>query len=176
MGQTRRRAGWALALVPLVLVLAGCSSGGGGSGAGHDQSATATLKSAGGTVQSAMKSYLRAWAAAPSSRAPSCASRQQIAQLGEQDPHLRQRAGHRPRVHRATGGPDHHANEAQTLANSLEILGDAQPTQANYNQVLNTFNVNSAITQLQGDVTRLAGSLGSDRLARAQSGTSASSP
>ena len=32
-------------------------------------------------------------------------------------------------------------NEAQTLANSLEILGDAQPTQANYNQVLNTFNV-----------------------------------
>ena len=51
-------------------------------------------------------------------------------------------------------------NAAQTLANSLEILGDAQPTQANYNQVLNTFNVNSAITQLQGDVTTLAGSLG----------------
>ena len=51
-------------------------------------------------------------------------------------------------------------NAAQTLANSLEILGDAQPTQANYNQVLNTFNVNSAITQLQGDVTTLAGALG----------------
>ena len=51
-------------------------------------------------------------------------------------------------------------NEAQLLANSLEILGDAQPTRANYNQVLNTFNVNSAITQLQGDVTTLAGSLG----------------
>ena len=51
-------------------------------------------------------------------------------------------------------------NSAQTLANSLEILGDAQPTQANYDQVLNTFNVNAAITQLQGDVTTLAGSLG----------------
>ena len=51
-------------------------------------------------------------------------------------------------------------NEAQLLANSLEILGDAQPTQANYNQVLNTFNVNSAIAQLQGDVTKLAGALG----------------
>jgi hypothetical protein len=48
---------------------------------------------------------------------------------------------------------------AQTLANSLEILGDAQPTQANYNQVLNTFNVNAAITALQSHVTKLAGSL-----------------
>ena len=51
-------------------------------------------------------------------------------------------------------------NSAQTLANSLEILGDAQPTQANYNQVLNTFNVNTAITALQGDVSTLAGALG----------------
>ena len=49
---------------------------------------------------------------------------------------------------------------AQTLANSLEILGDAQPTQANYNQVLNTFNVNSAITELQSDVTKLGGTIG----------------
>ncbi len=49
---------------------------------------------------------------------------------------------------------------AQTLANSLEILGDAQPTQANYNQVLNTFNIASAIHQLQGDVTTLNGQLG----------------
>jgi hypothetical protein len=50
-------------------------------------------------------------------------------------------------------------NQAQSLANSLEILGDAQPTQANYNQVLNTFNVNAAIAQLQGDVSKLATSL-----------------
>ena len=63
-------------------------------------------------------------------------------------------------------------NDAQTLANSLEILGDAQPTQANYDQVLNTFNVNAAITQLQGDVTQAA------RRGRpvTYSGTSASSP
>jgi hypothetical protein len=49
---------------------------------------------------------------------------------------------------------------AQTLANSLEILGDAQPTQANYDQVLNTFDVHSAITQLHSDVANLGGSLG----------------
>ena len=80
-----------------------------------------------------------------------------------QDPRLRQ-----PARRAATASPRRRRtstttrNAAQTLANSLEILGDAQPTQANYDQVLNTFNVNSAITQLQGDVTTLAGSLGSD--------------
>lgn len=46
---------------------------------------------------------------------------------------------------------------AQTLANSLEILGDAEPTQSNYDQVLNTFNVSSAIGQLQGAVRTIDG-------------------
>jgi hypothetical protein len=61
---------------------------------------------------------------------------------------------------------------AQTLANSSETPGHAQPTLANYDQVLNTFSGNSAITRLQSD----------GRLARPvttvppQSGTSASSP
>ena len=50
-------------------------------------------------------------------------------------------------------------NAAQTLANSLEILGDAQPTQANYDQVLNTFNVNSALGQLEGAVQKVNGDL-----------------
>lgn len=52
-------------------------------------------------------------------------------------------------------------NSAQTLANSLEILGDAQPTQANYNQVLNTFDLNGAISQLRGEVQKLDRALGS---------------
>jgi hypothetical protein len=51
-------------------------------------------------------------------------------------------------------------NSAQTLANSLEILGDAQPTQTNYDQVLNTFDLNGAIAQLRGDVQKLDGALG----------------
>jgi hypothetical protein len=51
-------------------------------------------------------------------------------------------------------------NSAQTLANSLEILGDAQPTQANYNQVLNTFDLNGAIAQLRADVQKLDRALG----------------
>ena len=46
-------------------------------------------------------------------------------------------------------------NSAQLLANSMEILGDAQPNQANYNQVLNTFNVNNAISSLQSAVAKV---------------------
>ena len=51
-------------------------------------------------------------------------------------------------------------NSAQTLANSLEILGDAQPTQANYDKVRNTFDVDAAITGLQRDVSKVQHSLG----------------
>ena len=46
-------------------------------------------------------------------------------------------------------------DSAQTLANSLEILGDAQPTQSNYNQVLNTFDLNGALGQLKSAVATL---------------------
>jgi hypothetical protein len=51
-------------------------------------------------------------------------------------------------------------NDAQTLANSLEILGDAQPTQSNYNQVLNTYNLNGAIDALRSAVSKLNGAVG----------------
>ena len=51
-------------------------------------------------------------------------------------------------------------NASQTLANSLEILGDAQPTQANYDQVRNTFDVNGAITALQKAVAKVDSELG----------------
>jgi hypothetical protein len=51
-------------------------------------------------------------------------------------------------------------NDAQTLANSMEILGDAQPTQSNYDQVLNTFDVQGAIAQLQRAASKLNAALG----------------
>jgi hypothetical protein len=51
-------------------------------------------------------------------------------------------------------------NQAQTLANSLEILGDAQPTQQNYDQVLNTFSVPSALSQLRTAVMKVQHDLG----------------
>jgi len=44
---------------------------------------------------------------------------------------------------------------AQDLANSFEILGDAEPTQANYNQVLGHFNMSFAVASLKVDIEKL---------------------
>ena len=49
---------------------------------------------------------------------------------------------------------------AQLLANSMEILGDAEPTQANYDQVRNTFNVTASIAAVQKAVTKVQSDLG----------------
>jgi hypothetical protein len=158
--QAYRRAGWGLALVPLVLVLAGCSSGGGGGSGGTAPSADATLKSAGTTVQSAMKTYL--------SDASGCTTKSSPVVCLEAADHALGNKIHDYANVLATGhgftlskaDETTTLNEAQLLANSLEILGDAQPTQANYDQVQSTFNVTSAITQLQGDVAALGASIG----------------
>jgi hypothetical protein len=155
-----RQARWPLALVPLVLVLAACGSGGGGSGGTTTTSPDASLESAGGTVQSAMTSYLSAVAACAKGSSPVVCLEAADHKLGNQ---IHDFANVLATGHGFTapkGDLTSSLNEAQLLANSLEILGDAQPTQANYNQVLNTFNISSAITQLQGDVTTLGTSLG----------------
>ena len=43
-------------------------------------------------------------------------------------------------------------NGAQNLANSFEILGDAEPTTANYNKVLGHFNISFAVTALKVNI------------------------
>jgi hypothetical protein len=151
---------WALALVPLALVLAACGSGGSGSSGTTTTSPNASLKSAGGTVQSAMTSYLSAAAACAKESSPVVCLEAADHKLGDSihDYANVLATGHGFKAPKADLAST--LNEAQLLANSLEILGDAQPTQANYNQVLNTFNISSAITQLQGDVTTLGTSLG----------------
>ena len=154
-----------LALVPLALVLAGCSSGGGGAG-GHSapssngQSPTASLQGADRTVQSAMTDYLAHAATCAKGSSPVVCLEAADRKLGNSIHSYANllAVGHGFAVPRTDLTTTRDA--AQTLANSLEILGDAQPTQANYDQVLNTFNVNAAISQLQGDVTTLGRSLG----------------
>jgi hypothetical protein len=156
----KRHTGWALALVPLVLVLAGCSSGGGGPGGNTTTSPDAPLERDGATVQSAMTSYLTKVAGCAKEASPVVCLEAADHKLGD---NIHDYAnvlanGHgftAPRANLSTT-----LNEAQLLANSLEILGDAQPTQTNYNQVLNNFNIHSAITQLRGDVSTLDRSLG----------------
>ena len=156
--QTFGWARWGVVLAPLVVVLAGCSSGGGGSGAAP--SATSSLKSADSTVQSAMKTYRHGVSVCAKQSSPVVCLEVADRKLGNEIHTYANllAVGHGFAAPQADLNATRDA--AQTLANSLEILGDAQPTQANYNQVLNTFNVNAAITALQSHVTKLAGSLG----------------
>ena len=163
-----RRARWGLPLVPLVLVLAlalaGCSSGGGGPGGSAGTTtpaqADATVQSGGKTVQSAMHGYLTDVAGCANMSSPVVCLEAADRTLGDKIHAYANLLARHQRA--AASGADltKALNSSQILANSLEILGEAQPTQANYNQVLNTFNIDAAITQLQGDVTTLGRSLG----------------
>jgi hypothetical protein len=163
-----RRARWGVALVPLVVALAGCGSGSGGSAASGGsttagttpQQADAALKGAGKSVQSAMQLYLAAVGGCAQMTSPVVCLEAADHTLGDKiHAYANLLARHEPFT-APQGAVSTALNSAQTLANSLEILGDAQPTQANYNQVLNTFDINAAVTALQGEVTTLAGSLG----------------
>jgi hypothetical protein len=163
-----RRARWGVALVPLVMALAGCSSGGDGSATSGGsttasttpQQADAALKSAGQSVQSAMQLYLAAVGGCAQKTSPVVCLEAADHTLGDKiHAYANLLARHEPFT-APQAAVSTALNSAQTLANSLEILGDAQPTQANYDQVLNTFNITAAITALQGDVSTLAGSLG----------------
>ncbi|HEY1445297.1 MAG TPA: hypothetical protein VGF51_10380 [Acidimicrobiales bacterium] len=155
----RRLAGWALLAVPLVL--AACSSGSGsGSGSGGSGSANAALQSDGAKVLSQMAAYESTAASCKSAATPVVCLEHADVTLGNQVHAYANMLA----VGKGFSAPQNDVvsarNAAQTLANSLEILGDAQPTQSNYDQVLNTFDLNGAIAQLRGDVQKLDRSLG----------------
>ena len=122
--------------------------------------ADVAVKSAGENVQSAMQLYLAAVGGCAQKPSPVVCLEAADHTLGDKiHAYANLLARHEPFT-APRGDVTSALNSAQTLANSLEILGDAQPTQANYNQVQNTFNITAAITALQGDVSTLAGSLG----------------
>jgi len=154
-----RRVLWAPVLASLLL--AACNSGGGGATSSASASADTRLKSAGATVQEQLTQYLRqVTTTCPSAPSPVVCLESDDRTLGGQvhDYANVLATGH------GFGAPlgelTTARNDAQTLANSLEILGDAQPTQANYDQVLNNFDVKGAIAQLQDAVARVNRVLG----------------
>jgi hypothetical protein len=155
-----RRASAVAAAAALALIAASCGSGSADSAGSAAQSPDAKLKEAGASVLAQMKAYQQT--------THNCAAKQNPVVCVEA-------------ADRTLGGQIHtyanllavgHGftapvtdlssarNAAQTLANSLEILGDAQPTQANYNHVLNTFDLNGALDQLQHAVATLNARLG----------------
>lgn len=142
-------------LLALPLVLAACSSGGsGGSG-----SPNSSLQGGGTKVLSQMTDYESKAASCKSASSPVVCIEHADLTLGNQVHAYANMLA----VGKGFSAPQNEIvsarNSAQTLANSLEILGDAQPTQANYDQVLNTFNLNGAIAQLRADVQKLNRSL-----------------
>jgi hypothetical protein len=146
-----------LALLALPLVAAACSSGSGGSGSG---SANSGLQSKGATVLSQMTAYESTAASCKSAPSPVVCLEHADLKLGNQIHDYANTLA----VGKGFSAPQNDIvrtrNSAQTLANSLEILGDAQPTQSNYDQVLNTFDLNGAIAQLRTDVQKLDGAMG----------------
>jgi hypothetical protein len=150
-----RHLGWAVAALPLAL--AACSSGPAGSGGTAGQSPDATLQNAGRSAQSALHGYLAKVAGCKGASSPvtclEAADRTLGGQIHDYANVLATGRGFTaPAAELAAA-----RNAAQTLANSLEILGDAEPTMSNYDQVQNTFNVDTAITQLQNAIAKVGG-------------------
>jgi hypothetical protein len=142
-----------VALVIVVPALAACGSGA-GSGS-SSASPDARLASASTTVQKNITAYV---AAAPrctrASNPVECVEKEDLTLGGQVHAYANVLAvGHGFSAPAADLSAAR--NAAQLLANSLEILGDAQPTQANYDQVLNTFNVSTALSSLKSAVAKL---------------------
>jgi hypothetical protein len=149
------RARWALAVAPLLV--ASCGSGPGSPTRSPDPS----LKNADATVQTALTDYLAKVSTCKAASSPVVCLETADRTLGGQIHAYANilAVGHAFTAPQADLTAAR--NAAQTLANSLEILGDAQPTQSNYDKVLNTFNLNAAISQLRSDVAQVNGTLGS---------------
>jgi hypothetical protein len=153
-----RLAGWSLLALPFVL--AACGSGSGSGSGGSSGSADSSLQDAGAKVMSQLSTYASAANSCKSASSPVVCLEHADLMLGNEIHDYANLLA----VGKGFTAPQNDIvaarNSAQTLANSLEILGDAQPTQSNYNQVLNTFNLNAAIEQLRGDVQKLDRELG----------------
>ena len=151
-----RHARWALAALPLMLAACGSSPSPGG---GSSTSADASLQKAGSNLLANLRTYqgqaVRCKAASNPVVCLEAADRTLGGQIHDYANLLAVGQGfHAPQAELLDA-----RNTAQTLANSMEILGDAQPTQSNYNQVLNTFNVDTAIGQLRRAASKLNAAL-----------------
>jgi hypothetical protein len=162
--QLPRRAWWALPLLPMAL--AACSSGSGPVSTSGSSTPTTTaisgaqLKQEDGTLLSDLTTYLSKADACKSQSSPVVCLEGADRALGGQIHDYANKLASGGSFGAKAADVTAARNSAQLLANSMEILGDAQPSQANYDQVLNTFNVNDAITSLQKAVGKVQSDLG----------------
>jgi hypothetical protein len=155
-----RRGAAVSVLAVLALTAASCSSGSGGPAGSAGAAPDTNLKDAGVTVLSQIAKYRQAVQRCADEPNPVVCVEAADRTLGGQV-HIYANllaVGHGFTAPSADLSAAR--NTAQTLANSLEILGDAEPTQANYNHVLNTFDLDGALAQLQHAVSTLNAQLG----------------
>ena len=163
-----RAAAWTLAALPLALAACSSSPGSGSSAPGSTAAGSTAPSTSNSSLQSA-DAKLLANISDYESKASSCKSASNsVVCLEMADVDLGNEVhtyANLLAVGKGFTAPQSDVvatrNDAQTLANSLEILGDAQPTQSNYNQVLNTYNLDGAITALRSAVSKLNGAVGS---------------
>jgi hypothetical protein len=160
--RVRRRAMAVVALAGMALAVASCSSGpahtrgSAGSSAGSAALPPDTrLKLAGVRVLSRIGAYSLTTRHCPTQPSPVVCVEAADRTLGGQVHTYANLLAVGRGFHAPANALTAARNSAQTLANSLEILGDAQPTQSNYNQVLNTFDLNGALEQLKSAVATL---------------------
>lgn len=154
--------GWVLAALPLALAACSSSPGSGSSSPGSTSpgSSNASLKSADAKLLTNIDDYeAKASSCKSASNSVVCLEKADVDLGNEVHTYANLLA-----VGKGFTAPQSDRlaarNDAQTLANSLEILGDAQPTQANYNQVLNTYDLSGAIVALRSAVTALDNAVG----------------
>jgi len=152
-----RHAPWALAALPLVLGACGSSPS---SSAGSSTSADASLQKAGSTLLAHLRTYEARAAECKTASSPVVCLESADRTLGGQIHSYANLLAVGHGFHAPQADLVDTRNAAQTLANSMEILGDAQPTQSNYDQVRNTFNVDAAIGRLQRAASNLNAALG----------------
>jgi hypothetical protein len=149
-----RRAAASVVLAGVALAAASCGSGGNG-GSSSGPRADTKLKGAGHTVLSQIAAYDAATKHCATQPNPVVCVETADRTLGGQIHTYANLLALGGGFTAPSGDLATARNSAQTLANSLEILGDAQPTQANYDQVLNTFNLNGALEQLKSTIAAL---------------------
>ncbi|HEY1831922.1 MAG TPA: hypothetical protein VGG38_16940 [Acidimicrobiales bacterium] len=138
---------WLGAAVVLAGAVALAACGGGGSGAGSPSNSKV---SAAGTTALNDLAHYQSTTAACHTKITCIESADRTA--GNQIHTYANTLGELSSGQDSTRASNRALDAAQSLANSFEILGDAQATQANYDKVMGTFDLPKAIDTLKTDI------------------------
>ncbi len=167
--QLRRTAAAAIALgvlgvIVIVVVIIILVSGGGGTPNAFDKvnpGQSSKVSSANTKVLQQIATYRSSASACHSKRQPTVCVEAADRKLGDQIHVYANYVGSLKQTGHTGKAIATALNTSQFTANTLEILGDAEPTAANYNQVLHNFNLTNQLAKQESAVNGLAAVLSS---------------